>query len=131
MAGDDREQDCWPEKGRLSDPGVPGAAPWLIAVQRHYRSQSSPATVDAKLEFDLRTAVDGGGKKRPGRVKAQSQWVRAVYDVLAHRRSNYQTGVGAVFAYELKSRIGEESALDLVAGTWIACAPLVRAALGR
>lgn len=101
---------------------APGASPRLYALQRHYKSQRSIPIDDARLDFDLRTALPGGRKG----VKAQPQWVGAVYDALARKRSNLQLGAGVRFAYG-SHRLGSPQALDLIARSWIGCRPLLKA----
>ena len=38
-----------------------GATPWFRGVQRRYPSQRATPFVDAKIDFDLRTAIPSGG----------------------------------------------------------------------
>ena len=108
---------------------APGAAPSFVAIQRRYRTQRSQATVDALLEFDLRTAL--GSPRGAGRatVKCQPEWLQSAFQVLAQKRSNYQIGVGAVFPYRDCPSIRQQRATDLIAQTWIACKPLLEAML--
>ncbi len=110
---------------------VPDAVPWFRALQRHYRSQRAVPTVDADLQFDLRTAVSRGKAKARSRVSVQSQWLRAAFDVCAHRRSNYQIQIGARFPFGAgATKLGTRDATVLVSDAWIACKPILRAALG-
>ena len=64
--------------------------------------------VDARLEFDLRTAC-GPGRVRKGTPKRQPQWLEAAFDVLGHKRSDLQFGIGARFpiggAYDAEREI--------------------------
>ena len=108
---------------------APGAAPRFVAIQRRYRTQRSQATVDAVLEFDLRTAL--GSPRGAGRatVKCQPEWLQSAFQVLAQKRSNYTIGVGAVFPYRDCPSIRQQRATDLIAQTWIACKPLLEAML--
>jgi hypothetical protein len=102
------------------------------AVQRHYRSQRSAPILDAMLEFDLRTALPKGEQVKGSRVHSQDQWLRAAYSVLASKRSNYQIQVGADFPFSGKrSKLSTREATTLVAETWIACRPILWAALGK
>ncbi len=100
-----------------------GAAPWVEVVQRRYPTQSSPPIMDATLRFDLRTAFPSKGKGN--QVKVQPQWLTATYDALAKKRSNLQVAVGAMFPYGKCTVIKQPEILDYVAGTWIACKPLL------
>lgn len=105
--------------------GDKGAAPWVVVVQRRYRTQRSRAIVDAALEFDLRTAFQGPGKRGKRIVKAQPQWLNASFSALARKRSNLQLGVGASFPYARSSTVGSRAIIDRIAATWIACKPLL------
>lgn len=60
------------------------AVPHLYILQRHYKSQSSPATRDGKLDIDLRVLVKGGEDK----TKFQPQWGDAAYSLMSKKASN-------------------------------------------
>jgi hypothetical protein len=109
-----------------------GAKPWMEILQRHYPSQRSASVVDCCLQFDLRTAISlrKGARGGDRQVKLQPQWLDAAFDALSHKKSNLQLGVGAVFPYGcpvLRSR----AILDHIAGTWLACGPLLRTLLSE
>ena len=111
---------------------APGAAPWLMATQRRYRSQRSIPIVDALLEFDLRTMTS---KKKPSQrfsVKAMPEWVEAAFSALSTKRStgaNYQLSVGAIFPFDHCTAIRQPDAIRLIADTWLACKPLLSTVL--
>ncbi len=97
-----------------------GAKPMVYATQRHYRSQRSPAEVDARLDADLRTAVPG---VQAG-VKYQPQWLEAIYEVLVNKQSNLQFGIEVQFSYDCKL-LRSAKAVNLFADTWKALQPLI------
>ncbi len=99
-----------------------GAVPWVEIVQRRYPSQRSTAIIDARVEFDLRTAFPSR-KKQP--IKIQTQWLSATYDALANKRSNLQVAVGAIFPYKTCKITKSSEILNYIAATWIACKPLL------
>lgn len=104
-----------------------GAAPWVDVVQRRYATQRSAAFVDARIEYDLRTAFP---EKRKGtKVRPQPQWLKATYDALSKKRSNLQVAVGAVFPYRTCSATKDQKIIDYVAHTWLACKPLMQVML--
>lgn len=92
--------------------------PWMEVLQRHYESQRSPGICDAKLEFDLRTALSNGD----GRVKGQEQWICATFDALQKKQSNLQMSIGAVFPYG-DAKLHSRDVLDAIAGVWLGCKP--------
>ncbi len=100
-----------------------GAAPWVDMVQRRYPSQRSEAIVDARIEYDLRTAFPSRSLKQL--VKTQPEWLKATYDALSKKRSNLQVAVGAIFPYGACNVTKSPEVLDHVANTWIACKPLL------
>jgi len=100
---------------------VPQASASLHALQRHYLSQRSAGIVDAETQADLRT-IDPGSA---GGVKYQPQWAYAIYDVLAHKRSNVQFGVRMQFPYTTK-RLRSPEAVELFERSWLAFSPLLR-----
>ena len=99
-----------------------GSAPMMNILQRRYPSQRSAAIIDAKLEFDLRTAFPGDKKQA---VKIQTEWLMATYDALSNKKSNLQVAVGAIFPYRGCDKTATPEILDYVAATWIACKPLL------
>jgi hypothetical protein len=101
---------------------VRGATPWFRGVQRRYPSQKSPPFVDARIDFDLRTAVVNSGAP-----KAQPRWLSAAF--VAKGGSNYQIQMGVIFRHGKCSELRRANAIDLVARAWLACKPLVD--LGR
>jgi len=100
-----------------------GAAPWGIVVQRRYPSQRAAAIVDAKIEYDLRTAFPATNKK--SQVKVQTQWLQATYDALCHKRSNLQVSVGAVFPYGFCPSTTKPEIINSISEVWLACKPLL------
>ena len=77
--------------------------------------------IDARIEFDLRTAFDAGGPP-----KTQAKWLSAAYGwFVVKQGSNYQIQVGVVFRYDDCPEFRDPKALDLVAAAWLACKPLV------
>jgi hypothetical protein len=101
-----------------------GATPWFRGVQRRYPSQRATPFLDARIDFDLRTAVKGGGPP-----KAQPRWLSAAYGSFADKKgTNYQIQMGVIFRYERCPELRQEDAIDLIAGSWLACKPLVELA---
>lgn len=104
-----------------------GAVPWVDVVQRRYATQRSAAFVDARIEYDLRTAFPD--KRKGTKVRPQPQWLKATYDALSKKRSNLQVAVGAVFPYRTCSVTKDQKIIDHVAHTWLACKPLMQVML--
>ncbi|MGJ8617342.1 MAG: hypothetical protein ACSHWS_10905 [Sulfitobacter sp.] len=108
-------------KPRLDD--EPNAVPTMRSVQRRYPSQRSVPFLDAELEFDLRTAFNAGHP-----TKHQPQWLDALYDVFANKRSNCQFQIGVVFKHSSCESMKSTNSLKLLSKSWIACEPLISAA---
>ncbi len=108
-----------------------GATPTFHAVQRHSFPRHHETT-DARLDLDLRTALAPAKKQSAAdkRVKTQSQWLDVAFDVFANKRSNYQIAIGASFPFSCEA-LHSRRAVDYIAGTWLACKPLVDAVLGK
>ncbi len=98
------------------------ACPHIEAVQRHYPSQRARPIVDARLEFDLRTAT---GNRRAA-VKSQPQWLESVYAALQAKKSNLQVGIGALLPYG-DSALRSREVLKVIAGVWLGCRPWIDA----
>jgi len=98
----------------------PGAIPWFRAVQRRFPARAAEPFDDAKLEFDMRTALPSVGP-----AKTQEIWLSTAYRAFIHKQgTNYQMEIGARFPYQLCPKLRGSSAIDLVADTFLACAPL-------
>jgi len=93
--------------------------PVVYATQRHYRTQSSDAVTDARLDVDLRTLA-----QTKSRVKQQPQWCRAIYEILANKRSNIQLGIEMRFSYKCPI-VRSSEAVDLFSGAWIGMKPML------
>lgn len=100
-----------------------GSMPWVEVLQRHYKSQRSTPTIDAKLAYDLRTAFDNGEKSDD--VKYQPLWMRATFDALKRKRGNTQIAAGVIFPYSSCEAINKPEILDRFVDVWIGCKPLV------
>jgi hypothetical protein len=99
----------------------PGAGPWFRGVQRRYRSQRAMPYTDARIDFDLRTAIPYSGPP-----KTQPTWISAAYNSFVNKRgSNYQIQIGAVFRYDRCPELHRADTIKLIADTWLACKPLV------
>jgi len=96
-----------------------------MGLQRYYRSQRSLPTVHARLEFDLRTILS----KPPdaSHVKSEPAWLDAAYAALQNRRPNFQIAVGLAMPFRTCQAVRKREALELVAGSWIGCKPLLDA----
>jgi hypothetical protein len=104
-----------------------GAAPWMEVLQRRYLSQRSIPIVDARMEFDLRTAFQKTPTLGKKAIKPQPQWLDAAYRALTKKNSNLQLTVGAAFPYGRSSSVSERTILSNIAETWLACLPLLKA----
>tara|TARA_R100001143_G_C3359743_1_gene134729 strand:- start:2279 stop:3550 length:1272 start_codon:yes stop_codon:yes gene_type:complete len=107
---------------------APDAVPIVTVLQRHYRTQSSPAVLDAHLEFDLRTAFPTKSKSP---VKIQKEWLEAAYQALINKKSNIHLSVGMVFPYDDGVITNDVKILDRVSEVWIACKPLIKCIEGQ
>jgi hypothetical protein len=108
--------------------GTPKAVPVLNAVQRHYLTRRGEPTIDSRLRFDLRTAIRVGKSARSS-VKLQPQWLRATYDALRSRQSNFQIQVGVDFRYKECPVVATPEIAGVIADVWLACQPIIKAML--
>lgn len=100
---------------------IPGASPWFRGVQRRYPSQKARPYVDAAIEFDLRTAIDGLGPP-----KTQQIWLSTAYRATVDKNgTNYQIQMGMQFRHDEVPDLKTLAAIDLIAGAWLGCKPLV------
>lgn len=98
-----------------------GATPWFRGIQRRYPTQRSAPFVDARIEFDLRTAFPAAGPP-----KTQPRWLSAAYGAFVNKEgANYQIQIGVVFRYDDCPGLRDAGADDLIAAAWLACKPLV------
>lgn len=96
------------------------STPWMYAIQRHYKSQSSPAKEDGRVGADMRTIV----KSDKSKVKYQPQWCDSIYELLANKKSNIQFGVVLRFDYGCPI-VQSEQAVGLFAEAFQAMSPLI------
>jgi len=104
--------------------------PWFNGVQRHYLSQRSVPTIDARIQFDLRTALPSSGKRAKHKVKSQLHWLAAAYESFLEKKgTNYQIQVGAILPYGSSPAISSRRCIKLVSDVWLSCKPFLDAAL--
>jgi hypothetical protein len=101
-----------------------GARVEAYAVQRHYRTQRSPADVDARLVFKLSTT------RGQGQVKTQPEWLTLFETLLRRKRSNIQFGYVVRLPWTTRGLSSRQS-LDLIAESWKALSPVLAVARGR
>jgi hypothetical protein len=99
------------------------AKPIIHLLQRHYPNINSPE-VDADLEADLRTLVEGSASPE---VKYQPEWLKMIYEVWVGKQSNtnIQLSVEVRFPYGCKE-ISSPKATELYAEAWKAISPLLK-----
>jgi hypothetical protein len=98
-----------------------GALPWFRGVQRRWPSINAKPFLDARIEFDLRTAIPESNAP-----KTQPLWLAAAYGGFTNKRgSNYELQIGVYFPYDRCSKLRQPDAIDLIAESWIACKPLI------
>lgn len=98
-----------------------GATPWFRGVQRRYPSQRAKPHLDARIDFDLRTAVPSSGPP-----KMQLRWLSAAYGSFVNKEgANYQIQMGVLFPYDQCAELRQADAIELIAAAWLACKPLV------
>jgi hypothetical protein len=102
--------------------GAPGSKPWAYAIQRRWPSIKSALIIDARLEYDLRTAFPN---TKVHSVKSQPEWVKATYDALANKRSNLELGIGAIFPYRECAITKSKRIIGYVSAAWLATKPLL------
>ena len=101
-----------------------GATPWFRGIQRRYPSQKAIPFVDARIDFDMRTAIPSGGPP-----KEQPIWLLAAYGSFVNKKSsNYQIQMGVLFPYDYCPELRQANSIDLIATAWLACEPLVNLA---
>ena len=96
------------------------------ALQRHYRSQRSPATTDARMAFKLETSQPGGS----GRVKGQTEWVELFAELFRRKRANIQFGCVVHLPWDTKG-LNSRTSLRLIADSWRAMQPLLDTVRGE
>ncbi|UCG56753.1 MAG: hypothetical protein JSU70_18040 [Phycisphaerales bacterium] len=96
--------------------------PVVKVLQRHYATQRSLLTRDALIYCDLRTAFRS---KRKSAHKYQPEWLRTIYNVMMHKRSNLQFQVGVEIPYIHSTVIKTPRATKLIADAFLALRPLL------
>ncbi len=98
-----------------------GATPWFRGIQRRYRTQRSTPYMDARIDFDLRTALPASGPP-----KTQPLWLVAAYGAFVKKGgSNYQIQMGVILRYDRCPELQRSDAIELIARVWLACKPLI------
>ncbi len=105
---------------------VEGSIPWVEVLQRHYKSQRSAPSIDARLSYDLRTAFKAQANASESGIKYQPLWIEATFEALKNKRANTQLAVGMIFPYSTCPVVGSPGILKYITDAWIGCMPLVK-----
>jgi len=100
----------------------PGATPYVLVLQRRYPSQRAEPFVDARVEFDPRTAVDAGYDDT---VKLQEEWLEATVAAFSKRQANLNLSFGVAFKYGKSKSLGQASFISTVEDVWLATKPIL------
>lgn len=100
----------------------PGSYPFANILQRRFASQRAIATIDGKMEFDLRTAFSGGKAQK---VKVQDEWLSTLYSLISKKRSNLEYAVGIKLPYATCEKVRSKRVIDTLAEGMTACKPLL------
>lgn len=94
----------------------------VFALQRHYRSQSSPPIVDARMSFKLETSLADAA----GRVKHQPEWMELFLSLLHAKKSNIHFAYAVHLPWSTPG-LATRDALGVVAAGWTALFPVLKA----
>ncbi len=100
----------------------PGATPYVLVLQRRYPSQRAEPFIDARVEFDPRTAVDAG---HDDTVKLQEEWLGATVAAFSKRQANLNLSFGVAFKYGKSNSLGQKSFISTVEDAWLATKPIL------
>src|SRR5262249_51246364 len=91
-----------------------GATVAAYAIQRHWLKRGSPEIVDARLKFNLATAIKGVDS----RVKEQAAWSGTLAAILADKRGNVQIGYSVEWPHGTSNALWSQAALDRIVEGW-------------
>jgi hypothetical protein len=78
--------------------------------------------VDVEASRSIRQAEVGAARTMIERTeKAQPRWLSAAYGSFADKGTNYQIQIGVLFRYDRCPELRQETAVDLIAASWLAC----------
>jgi hypothetical protein len=97
---------------------APGTKPMMYLSQTHHKTRRSPSEIDARLDVDFRTLVQGST------LKYQPKWLETIYEVLTNKRTNIQFGIEVRFPYSC-SIIQSQKAIDIMVDAWIGLVPVL------
>jgi hypothetical protein len=106
--------------------GISGYKPVARIVQRHYKTQRSPAVIDGEMTVDLR-ACFGGKDAEIGRpIVAQEQWLYAIHALLSDKRSNLQFQIGVQLPYKTCPELKTKNADRIFMASYRSLGPFIK-----
>jgi hypothetical protein len=106
--------------------GVGGFKPVARIVQRHYKSQRSPAVIDGEMTVDLRACFGGKDADMGRSIVVQEQWLVAIHALLTNKRSNLQFQIGVQFPYKACPALKTKNADQIFMASYRSLRPFVR-----
>ncbi len=105
---------------------VEGAKPVIKILQRHYKTQKSPATIDGFTEFDLRALFHNN---LAGGVKQCRGWLEIAYTLLQEQvrsgSANIQFQIGVNFYYDKCNALKSPDSEKLFISSWLSLKPFI------
>lgn len=106
--------------------GIRGYKPVARIVQRHYKTQRSPAVIDGEMNVDLRACFGGKDVDMGRAIKPQEQWLQAIHALLSNKRSNLQFQIGVQFSYQSCPELRTRNADQLFTASFSSLNPFMR-----
>jgi hypothetical protein len=100
-----------------------GGMPFILMLQRRYRTMQTVYARDGEIEFDIRTMTGQPRRGSEPGISQQPAWMELCEELIVHKRGNTQFQMGVHFPYDRCKKINTSEFASLIKKTFIGINP--------
>jgi hypothetical protein len=102
-----------------------GGTPFILMLQRRYRTMQTVYARDGEIEFDIRTMTGQPRRGSEPGISEQPAWMELCEELIVHKRGNTQFQIGVHFPYGRCKKINTPEFASVIKKSFVGIMPLV------
>lgn len=102
-----------------------GGIPFILILQRRYKTMQEVFARDGQIEFDIRTMTGQPRRGSEPAIAQQLAWMELCEELIVDKRGNTQFQIGVHFPYERCNKINTPEFASLIKKSFVGIMPLV------
>jgi hypothetical protein len=113
--------------GKFEKSGVirNGGTPFILVLQRRYKTRQEVYARDGEIEFDIRTMTGQPRRRSEPGISQQPAWMELCEELIVNKSGNTQFQIGVHFPYDRCKKINTPAFADLIKKSFTSIMPLV------